>query len=273
MVACMVLAGCQLFPSRAEAVELKPATEKAFERYAQLTESRIQHELNSTDGYLYVDRLPEKQRQTAFAKLREGQSVIETLRTRDNGRAVDVPDGLIHHWIATSFVPGATREQAMALAQDYSRHPQLYGPDVQGATVLTHDGNHYVVRFRFYRKAIVTAVYNVDFNVDCVEPDAARGHCDSRAVRIAEVENPGKAGEKEYPIGNDHGYMWKLNLYARYVERDGGVYIEVEFLALSRSVPAVFAWLVNPYVKSIPREYLANYMLKTKKALTTTSAD
>ena len=39
------------------------------------------------------------------------------------------------------------------------------------------------------------------------------------------------------PVGNDPGYLWRLNLYTRYLEKDNGVYIEIEFVALSRNVP------------------------------------
>lgn len=53
--------------------------------------------------------------------------------------------------------------------------------------------------------------------------------------------------------------MWRPNLYTRYLEKDNGVYIEIEFVALSRSVPRVVAWMVNPYIRSVPSEYLTNY--------------
>lgn len=69
------------------------------------------------------------------------------------------------------------------------------------------------------------------------------------------------------PVGNDPGYLWRLNLYTRYLEKDNGVYIEIEFVALSRNVPAIFAWLVNPYLRSIPREYLTNYIRATQNGL------
>jgi hypothetical protein len=172
-----------------------------------------------------------------------------------------------------AFIPGGTRDQAMALAEDYSRHPQLYAPDVQRAKVLSRTGEHFSVYFRFYRKAIVTAVYDTEFTADYFRPDARRGYCISRAVRIAELENPGKPDEREYPVGNDHGYMWRLNLYTRFMERDQGVYIQIEFLALSRTVPAIFAWLVNPYIRAVPREYLSNYMIVTRKTLSEPAAN
>jgi hypothetical protein len=63
------------------------------------------------------------------------------------------------------------------------------------------------------------------------------------------------------------GYLWRLNTYGRYEERDGGVYIELETVALSGSVPAIVAWLVNPYVRSIPREYLLRTLAQTREML------
>jgi len=61
--------------------------------------------------------------------------------------------------------------------------------------------------------------------------------------------------------------MWRVNFDSRWAERDGGVYLQVEFLALSRTVPAVFAWLANPYMRSIPRDYPTRYMDATRTAL------
>jgi hypothetical protein len=189
------------------------------------------------------------------------------MRTLDKGKEIHVPDGLAHHWLAIGFIPGATVDQAVALAQDYARHPELYAPDVQRANVLAHDGQHFSVYYRFHRHAIVTVVYNTEFRVDYFLPDPSRGYCFARSVRIAEVQNPGNPDEKELPVGNDHGYMWRLNLYTRYIEKDNGVYVEIEFVALSRSVPWMFALLVNPYLRSIPHDYLTNYIHATQKAL------
>lgn len=250
------------------ATELKPATSAGFQRYVQQTEERIKGEIADPQKFLYVDGLPDKQKSALLARLSSGQMLVEPMHTKENGKKIEVPDGLVHHWRAIGFIPGVTRDQAMALAQDYPRHPQVYAPDIQQARLLSHEGMHYSVYFRFYRKAIVTAVYNTEFSADYFLPDATHGYCIARGVRIAEVENPGKESEKEYPVGNDHGYMWRLNLYTRFLERDNGVYIEIEFLALSRTVPAIFAWLVNPYIRSIPREYLTQYMAKTRQALT-----
>ena len=108
--------------------------------------------------------------------------------------------------------------------------------------------------------------------MDYFTPDSSSNYSLQRSIRIAEVEHPGGTDEREYPVGRDHGYLWRMNLYTRWVERDGGVYVQVEFVALSRSIPAIFAPLVNRYVHSIPREYLKRYLETTRTALSSTES-
>lgn len=43
--------------------------------------------------------------------------------------------------------------------------------------------------------------------------------------------------------------------------------MEIEFVALSRGVPWMFALIVNPYLRSIPRDCLTDYIHATQKAL------
>src|SRR5580692_4857245 len=255
------------FSSPTGATELKQPTAQAFDQYVQLTEVRIRSELADRETPLYLDSLPERERNSILARVRSGQAVIEPIRTRDNGKEIHLPDGLVHHWLAIGFIPGATLEQVVALAQDYPRHPELYAPDVQRARVLSRVDQHFSVYYRFYRHAIVTAVYNTEFGVDYFLRDGSRGYSFARSVRIAEVQNAGRPDERELPVGNDHGYMWRMNLYTRYLEKDNGVYIEIEFVALSRTIPRIFALLVNPYLRSIPREYLTNYIQATQRAV------
>lgn len=263
----LMVAACVALPSPAGATELKQETAEAFQRYVQKTEARIDGELKDPSQFIYVDSLPQNQKQEMMERLHSGGVLTERIHTRENGKEIEVPDGMVHHWRALAFIPGVRLQQVVALAEDYPRHPQIYAPDIQKAKVLSHTDGHDSVEFQFYRQAIVTVAYDTEFSVDYFFPDNARAYSFSRAVRIAEMENPGKPGEKELRVGKDHGYMWRLNLYTRYLERDNGVYVQIEFLALSRSVPAIFAWLVNPYIRSIPRDYLTRYMSATRKAL------
>ena len=60
------------------------------------------------------------------------------------------------------------------------------------------------------------------------------------------------------------GYLWRLDSFWRLEEKDGGVYVQLESIGLSRSVPAIFAWLVNPLLRSIPRRTLTDLLGATR---------
>jgi len=252
----------------ARASELKPRTAKAFAHYEELTEARIQGELPTPGQFLYLDTLPESQRAEEIARLKSGQVYVKSITTKENDKKIEIPDGLVHHWLAIGFIPKARLEQVLQVTQDYPHHAEFFKPDVQRSELLSHDGEHFRVYFRFYRHAIVTAIYNTEFDIRFTQSDPAHVYSTAKAVRIAEVRNPGEKDESERPVGNDHGYLWRLDLYTRYLEVNDGVYVQIEFVGLSRSVPAIFAWLVNPYVRSVPREYLTNYVGQLKKAVT-----
>jgi hypothetical protein len=61
--------------------------------------------------------------------------------------------------------------------------------------------------------------------------------------------------------------MWRLYTYWRIEEKDGGVYVQNESVSLSRPVPALLAFIVNPLVKSIPRNVLIHLLTDTRNAV------
>jgi hypothetical protein len=251
----------------ARAAQLKQVTIDAFNHYVALTEARIAHEVGDPRTFLWVDQLPPQRHQGVLAQLQQGQVITERLETRENGEPIPIPMGMVHHWLATVFVPGVSLADTLAQQQDYDRGAEVYGPDIQDCKILQASGDNFRVYYRLHRKVIVTANYNATFDVHYMPIDDRREYNDSYSTRIAEVVNAGMPDENERPVGDDRGYLWRLNTYTRYEERDGGVYIQTEFLALSRSVPAIFAWLVNPYVKSIPQDYLVHLLGATRNDL------
>ena len=255
------------FAGVARASQLRQVTIEAFHHYVALTEDRIASELRDPGRFLWVDRQPAQQRQSLLEQLRQGQVITQRMETLENGQPIPVPQGMIHHWIATVFVPGVNLAETLAQQQDFDRGGQIYGPDIQDCKVLQADGNDFRVYYRLHRKVIVTANYNANFDIHFVPIDKARVYSKSYSTRIAEVVDAGTPDETERPVGIDRGYLWRLNTYTRYEERDGGVYIQTEFLALSRSVPAIFAWLVEPYVRSIPQDYLIHILGATRSDL------
>ena len=133
--------------------------------------------------------------------------------------------------------------------------------------LLERSGNEFTIYLQFYRKSIVTVVINANFDVHYTMSGSSRALSQSYSTRIAEVENPDRPDEHELPVGSDHGYVWRLDNYWRIEEKDGGAYAQVESVGLSRSIPAIFAWLINPLVRNIPRAVLSSLLTATRRAV------
>ena len=256
------------FACASSAHELKPHTSKAFQRYQELTEARILHELADPASFLYLDSLPPDQRELESLRVKNGMVFIRPLSTKDGGKKIEIPEGLVHHWIAVAFIANARMEQVIRVVEDYSHYGQVFKPDVQRCEVLSQDSERFRVYYRFYKHTLVTVTYNAEFEIEFHKETPGQQYSMAHATRIAEVRSAGEKDEREYPVGNDHGFLWRLNFYTRYIEADGGVYVQVEMVSLSRTVPAILAWIVNPYLKSIPRDYLTDYMRRLNKAVT-----
>ena len=105
-------------PESAGAAELKQETTEAFNQYIRVTEDGMAEGLRDGRTFLWMDGLTELQRDNLYTQLREGEIVIERLETLEKEKRIRVPDGLIHHWIALSFVPGVNLPKVLALLQD-----------------------------------------------------------------------------------------------------------------------------------------------------------
>ncbi len=269
MFTALLLLGCGFATAEATADQPGADTTAAFDRYTRLTAGRVETELRKDGPYLWVDLQPPANRTRHMAALRRGDVVIERLETRDNGKAIEAPGGIIHHWIGVAFVPGVTLDQYLAFVKDYDRHQQYFTPYVQRSRLLERDGDFFRVLLRFHKtKAGVTAVHDTWHDVRYFRLSATRGGSATTTTKILEVENPGKPDEKHRSPEDDRGYLWRLDTWWRFEERDGGVYVQCESVSLSRGIPFGFGWLVGPFVKSIPRESLTFTLGQTRSFLT-----
>ena len=243
--------------------ELLPRTVAAFDRYVRVTEA-----LMARDGpFLRIDGLPEAERRAKIDAIRRGDLVVERVTTREEGNLIDVPAGLLHHWFGSVFVPGATVDQAVALLQNYDEHATIYRPAVARSKVIAHDGDVFRVYLRFFMKKVITVVINSEHEARFTRlaPDRAQSRIYS--LRIAEVDDADTPREREKPVGHDSGFLWRLYTYWRFLERDGGTYLQCEAISLTRGIPAGFGWLIGPFVTSIPRESLAFTLETTRTTL------
>jgi hypothetical protein len=258
---------CLLAPSAVNAEDLKPETIDAFDRYAQLTEAQIDSELARRQPFLWVEGLPENRRAAADRDLRDGKVVIDHLETLDGEKKVSVPGGLIHHWTGTIFIPGATLAQTIAFEQDYDNQQQYFRPDVMRSKILQRNGNDFVIDLRFYKKKIITTVIDTTHDVHYQPVDATHQWSRSHTTRIQEVEDAGKPDEKLEPEGHDRGFLWRMNTYWRFEEKDGGTYVECQSISLTRDIPTGLGWMIGPYVNSVPRESLTFTLDRTRSAV------
>jgi hypothetical protein len=272
-----VVAGAGPAATTALAAELRPETIEAFDRYTRLTEKRMESEVAGRVPFLWVDRLDDADRRRAEIALQRGEIITERLQTLEAGRKIDVSGGLIHHWVGTTFIPGVTVGQVIALMQGYDRYQEVYSPNVRRSRLLRRDGDRFTVSLQLFMKKVISVVLNTENDVLYRRLSDTRAFVRGYSTRIAEVSSADDRAESELPVGHDGGYLWRFNNYCSLDHRANGpggaagtpgTYVQCESLSLSRGVPTGLGWLVGPFVTSIPRESLAFTLGRMRTTLT-----
>jgi len=252
--------------------ELKPKSLAAFDRYVQLTEARMATETSGASPFLWIDRQPEKDRAKTLEPLKRGEVVVARIETRDGSKEIDVPDAMLHHWIGTVLLPGATLSTAIAFVQQYDKYPQRFAPTIQRARVLKHDGDRYEVAMRTWTKKVITVVIDADYVVDYRRVGASRVWTKSVATNLKEIQSAGEPGEKSIPGDQAGGFLWRLNNYCSFEERPEGTYEQCESISLTRQPPWGLGLIVKPFVTGIPRETLEFTLGRVRAGVMTPSA-
>ena len=225
-----------LTPVPAHAADLQPRTAQAYEKYAD------------ESARAFVARA-----QKAAAAARRCDGVIGARAGSGDG-ILNVPDGLIHHWLGLAFVRSATLKQVDAVARDYASYSRVY-KSVVSAKVLTHQGDRYRVLIRLKEgEAGINAVLDVRSAVDYrTQPDGSLTAI-SRSEEIREVDNAGRSNESLRPAGRDSGYLWRAHTFTHFIPEKDGVFIVMETLGLSRRFPRGFGWIIEPIARRLGRK-------------------
>ena len=219
------------------------------------------------EPFLRIDALPDATRREKLADMQRGELYIDRVSVREGGKTIDVPGGLIHHWIGAVFVPGATLEQALDLLQDYDHHAEIYRPAIARSKLVSRTGDVFRVDLRFFMKKVITVVVDTENEARFTRLGPDRAQSRIYSLRVAEVADADTPKERQLPPGHDGGYLWRLYTYWRFLQRDGGTYVQCEAVSLTRGIPALLGWLIGPFVSSIPRESLAFTLETTRKTL------
>jgi hypothetical protein len=228
----------------------------AFDEYTRLTEARLDWELAHPERFLRVDTHPPADRQAALARLKSGEVLIERLEPLVKGRRLEAPNGLIHHWIATVFLPRVDLDRVVTILQGYDQHAQLFAPAVMRSKLRARNGDDFKMYLRLVRIKVITVVLDTENDVRYSAPRPERVEFRAGSTSVREVQDAGKPNELVKAVGEGHGFMWRLNTYGRLEARDGGTFVQFETVSLSRAIPFGLRWVIGPFVTSVPRESL-----------------
>jgi hypothetical protein len=180
------------------------SSKSTFEPY------RMETAYRTGRGFLALDAVPAGRRQALERALRGGDLHIQRIEPVVGTDEIDVPSGMIHHWIGLVFVPGATVEEAVALLQAYDRHDEIYAPAIARSRLLARDGDRFRLFLRFFKRKVIAVT--IDTEHEAVYTRLANGRVASRvrSTSAREVEDAGTPRERQLPEGEGHGFLWRL---------------------------------------------------------------
>jgi hypothetical protein len=250
-----------------DAFELRPNTVAAYDRYVAATEARLAAERSGASPFLWIDRQPAAEKARLMARLASGEVVVDALESRDGGKRIDVPDGLIHHWIGTVSMPGVRLDRLVGFVQDYDRYPQIFNPMIPRTRVLQRTDDRFVVAMRTSVKKVITVVMDGDYTIDYHRLGPTRLWTTNVVSNLYQVHDPGTPTERREAGDAASGYLWRFRMYCAFEERDSVSLEQCESVTLTRPIPFGIGWIVRPFVTAIPRDTITFTLGQVRSAL------
>ncbi len=255
-----LLIAALLFPFPASAANLKPETVSAWDDYLDAARADLQHRISPGSCFLWTFENAER-----ATRVHSGEIVVAPA---PGPSPEHVSGGLIHHWMGAMFLPGLTIEQVMNVTRDYDRYKDYYQPAVIESTAIARGPTSDEFSMRIMNKAFfLETALDADYQATYVRLDDNRMYSISQTTRLQEIEDYGEPDEHETPVGQGRGYVWKLFSIARFEQRDAGVYVELEAIALSREIPLAARFFVDPIVRRVSRNSMLISLRQTREAL------
>jgi hypothetical protein len=158
--------------------------------------------------------------------------------------------------------------EVLSVVRDYGKYKNFYAPNVIESRVFRQTDTEDTFSLRMLNKAAVAKfALDMEFQNSFRQLDDNRWYSVSYTTRVREVENYGTPDEHEGPINTGRGLIWRVYSISRFEQRDGGVYVELEAVALSRDVPGGLRWLVDPIVRRTSKGSIQVSLEKTGEAV------
>ena len=242
------------------AASLKTETKEAWDAYLKTATAAMQARLQPGAHFLWLDDEPGRAEQ-----IRTKGPYIEPVGPHIPKK---VPSGLIHDWLGVGFIPNAKIEDVLRIVRNYDRYKEIYQPGVIASMSKSTDGVKDLFYMRLVNKTVVAkTALDTECEASYFRVDDRHWYGISNTTRIVEVDKFGTPGERSLPEDQGTGLIWRLSSITRMEERDGGVYAELEAIALSRDIPAALRLFVTPIIRRVSRDSLATSLHQTRWAV------
>lgn len=245
--------------ARACVAQPAPAADAAFDSYICMLETRLAGQHHSHASFVAATA-PASQFET---RLRQGDVIVENIAPKGS----DLPGALLHHWRGTALIPGTGAADFDHLLRDFEAYPHFFAPQVLQAKASSTSTDQFQASMRIRQKHVLVVVMDTTYDVDFGTLDPQHRYSISHSTRIAEIASAGTADEHSLKPSEAHGFLWRQNTYWTYEERDGGLYIQIESVSLTRSIPSGFGWALRPFVESVPRDTVEFTLRAARNAL------
>jgi hypothetical protein len=247
-------------PGLLSAAQLQSCTLDAWDNYVEKADARMQERLDARQPFLWVDESPDRRR-----RVLQGDIVVSPASRKG---IQSVQSGLIHDWIGAAFIPDATARSLLAIVRDYDRYKDYYQPAVTESRTLACDGSSEDFSMVWQRRVLwIDAAVRSRYRTRYVTVDARRGYAIASTAEVQEIQSYGDPEENLLPPDTGNGFLWRLQSIIRYEERDGGVYLEIEAIALTRDIPLSLRWIVSPVVNHLSINSLTATLRQTREAV------
>ena len=256
LIVMLLYLGCLVAPSLSHGAELRQDTLVYWNAY--LDSARPQ--MASQSPFLWADQKPER-----LQRVRDGEILVSSVG-KENPKPV--ASGLIHDWVGAAFLPNATIKDVLSAARDYGNYKEYYKPTVVDSKLLSRYGPCEKYSMRVVNKEVVAeTAMDMEYETCYFKIDDRRWYSTTHTTRVQEIRHHGRPDEQELPPDHGSGYVWRLYSVAKFEQRDGGTYVEVEAIALSRDIPFAVRWVVNPIVRRVSRNSMLVSLQQMKEAV------
>ncbi len=241
-------------------VDLKTATLHEWNEYVRAADGRMRERAAGVSPYLWTDESPVRK-----ARVLQGEIVVAPVERHGTQ---SVAGGLIHDWVGAAFIPNATIADLFRVVHDYDRYKEYFAPVVaESKTIAATDTDQEFSMVWQRHILFINAAMQGRYQAHDVTVDARHGFNIASSAEVREIEEYGHAGQRLLPPDTGNGFIWRMHSISRFEERDGGVYLEIEAIALTRDIPAALHFMVSPVVNRLSVNSLTETLRQTRDAV------